>query len=275
LATNVAHTERFAARAAELPVLQRFLHVSTALVCGSATDRIVRETDAPHGARQLTLYTESKAELERRLPALFGTKLVIARPSVIVGHSVLGCAASSSIFWLFRMIHAARRIPFPPAHRIDIVPVDYCARALLHLLFEDALEHDCYHVSAGERGSCSFEEIDRALVAANGRVTAAQPLELFDIGRVDDLEPHFASWFGACDVTFTARAIRVYTAFARLNVLFDNTRLLAAGVPAPPRFCDYAGTCLHTSRSRTIAEQMTEDVRSASEPSEHAGQEAV
>lgn len=258
-ATNVVQTEAFAHWAAALPSLKRFVHVSTALVSGDAADRTVREFEFPRQARQFTLYTKSKAEIERRLPPLLGRKLIIARPSVIVGHSRLGCQASASIFWLFRMIHASRRIPFSPHRRIDIVPVDYCARALM-LLLEDSLSHACYHISAGPQASCSFEQIDRALSRALG-LRSADPLEIFDIENLPAMESAFENWFGPCDSVRAAAAIRAYTAFARLNVIFDNARLLSESFEQPPRFADYLHTCVQSTGLHTIAEQMADDLR--------------
>lgn len=270
--TNVVQTEAFAQWAADLPHLRRFIHVSTALVSGAAVDRTVRESEFPGQARQFTLYTKSKAEIERRLPALLGRTLIIARPSVIVGHSRIGCQASASIFWLFRMINASRRIPFLADRRIDVVPVDHCARALTMLLFKDALSYDCYHVSAGLQASCSFEEIDAAFCRAlDARLP--DPLEMFDIENLSTIEPAFEKWFGPCDNARTAAAIRVYTAFAGLNVIFDNARLRSEPFVQPPRFADYLHACVQSTRLRTIAEQMADDFREA--PSVYPGDAAA
>lgn len=259
-ATNVEHTEAFAGCIAALPAVRRVVHVSTAMVSGETRDRIVREDELPGSVRQLTLYTKSKAEIERRLPGVLNGTSVVARPSVIVGHSRLGCTPSASIFWLFRMIHAARRVPFPPRRRIDIVPVDYCARALVHLLLKDKLAHSCYHVSAGTDASCSFAEIEQSYSGAHG-LADTQGLQEFAVEDLPAMERDFASWFGECDTKRASGAIRVYRAFAELNVTFDNTRLLGEGMEAPPRFCDYIGACVRTGERESIAEQMLGDFR--------------
>lgn len=258
--TNVEHTSAFADCIARLPALRRVLHVSTAMVSGGTTDQLVCEDDFPGTARQFTLYTKSKAEIERRLPAALNGALVIARPSIIVGHTRIGCKPSPSIFWLFRMMHAARRLPFSPSRRIDVVPVDYCARALVHLLFKTDLAHERYHVSAGHAASCSFTEIDAAYSRARDE-TGVGALQEFDVATLREIETQFDDWFGACDSKSAASAIKVYRAFARLNVTFDNARLLAEGVAAPPRFVDYLGTCVRTGENQTIADQMVRESR--------------
>lgn len=258
--TNVDDTLGFAQCVAQLPVLYRFLHVSTAMVCGAATNRTVHEDEFPGAARQFTLYTKSKAEIERRLPPVLDGALTVVRPSIILGHSRLGCTASPSLFWLFRMIHGARRVPFAPLNRIDIVPVDYCARAIVHLLFKQTLAHSRYHVSAGPQASCSFAEIDAAYSQACGE---AMPSDLaqFDIGDLPVLEQHFQSWFGPCDPKRAAGAIRIYRAFAGLNVTFDNARALQDGIAPPPRFVDYISACVRTGQRESILEQMMSDFR--------------
>lgn len=257
---NVDDTVRFAQEIAGLPALRRVLHVSTAMVCGGTTNRTIEEDEFPGNARQLTLYTRSKAEAERRLPALLDGALTIARPSVILGHTQLGCRPSPSIFWLFRMIHAARLLPFPPHNVIDIVPVDYCARTLVHMLFASTLAHSRYHVSAGVEHSCSFAQIDNAYARTCGG-SPERDLRQFAIEDVRALEPMFRDWFGDCDTRQVARAIRVYHAFAGLNVTFDNRRVLLETAEPPPRFTDYLTACVRSAQGVSIMQQMASDLR--------------
>jgi nucleoside-diphosphate-sugar epimerase len=258
---NVEHTTAFARAAAQLPALRRFLYVGTAMISGNTADRNVQEDEFPAKVRQFVPYTKSKAEIERRLPeALGGVPLVIARPSIVVGHTRLGCTLSPSIFWMFRMIHAARRIPFPPSNRVDIIPVDYCARALIHLLQKEHLAHARYHVSAGPERSCTLAEIDRAYCAAQ-KETGLPELAEFDIADLKSMEGQYQEWFGPCDTRRMTSAVHIYQAFAGLNVTFDNRRLLAEGMTAPPRLTDYLEACVRTGQDMTIAEQMLYDFR--------------
>lgn len=53
----------------------------------------------------------------------------------------------------------------------------------------------------------------------------------------------------------------MYRAFAGLNVTFDNQRLLAEGMSAPPGFADYIAACVHTGQDLTVAEQMLYEFR--------------
>ena len=105
---NVEDTARFASAIAKLPSIKRFLQVGTAMISGKATHCVVHEDDVLDGRQQLVIYTRSKAEIERRLPDLLGgVPLIVARPSVVVGHTALGCTPSPSIFWIFRLRKAS------------------------------------------------------------------------------------------------------------------------------------------------------------------------
>ena len=90
-----------------------------------------------------------KAEAERLLSEQFADlPVVVARPSIVVGHTELGCKPSGSIFWVLRAVEALRFITWDLENRIDVVPVDWAADALTHLLFAPRLKHNRYHVSA-------------------------------------------------------------------------------------------------------------------------------
>ena len=258
---NVEHTTAFVRAVAELPAIGRFLYVGTAMISGDTSHQNVEEDQFPAAVRQFVPYTRSKTEIERRLPELLGKiPLVIARPSIVVGHTRLGCGPSPSIFWIFRMIHEAKRIPFSPRHRVDVIPVDYCARALIHLMLRPALAHVRYHVSAGPAGSCSFDEIERAYSRLKNQ-DENTPLNEFDIADLSSLESRFAEWFGPGDSRQLKSAILIYRAFAGLDVTFDNRRLLAEGLDPPPAFTEYLDACIRTGENAPIADQMRFDFR--------------
>lgn len=268
--TNVAGTVGFAAAIAARARLRRFIQVGTAMCCGPDAPRLVGEDyDPPPGAAQLVPYTASKLEGERRLRAeLPSLPLVVVRPSIIVGHTRLGCQPSPSIFWVFRMARALRGFPCEVESRIDVVPVDYCAEAILHLLRAPRLSHDVYQLSAAEAASCSFREIDGAIALALGEPPVADYRRLSD-DEIRERQDSFDDLFGPCIKPVMLRAIQLYGAFASLDMLFDNRRLLAEGVPPPPRFTSYAGLCARTAHGAPIASQMVYDFKGM--PSRRAG----
>jgi nucleoside-diphosphate-sugar epimerase len=217
--------------------------------------------EPPAQALQLVPYTASKLEGERRLRReLPSLPLVVVRPSIIVGHTRLGCRPSPSIYWVFRMARALRCFPCAPDSRIDIVPVDYCARAILHLLAAPRLAHERYHISAGAGASCTYREIDAAIAGALGEAPTLDYRQL-DYEAIRAEQDRFDELLGPCIKPVMLRAIQLYGAFGSLDMLFDNRRLLAEGVGAPPRFTEYAGLCAVSAHGVPIASQMQYDFK--------------
>ncbi len=258
--TNVDGTVAFGHMVAKLPHLKRFIHVSTAMICGSRPPTVVKEDMYPrHKLRHFVPYTESKTEAEFQLrDQLKDCPLVIIRPTIVVGHSKLGCGPSGSIFWAFRMSDAIGMVTAPVTSRIDVVPVDYISQALLHLVFARSLKHNCYHLGSGEEQSCTFEEISEAFCRAVGPREGYQ-FRQAEFQEAAALQPEFNHYFGRCNKRFMLGAMRLYGSFASLNTTFDHAHALAEGVPLPPRFTDYLHECYHTSKHISIADQAAID----------------
>ena len=263
--TNVDGTIEFARHLLAVAPLRRFVHVGTAMSCGFPAPSVVREDFLPAAdASHLVTYTESKIECERRLRVeLPGLPLVVARPSIIVGDTRYGCGPSPSIFWVFRMARALGQFTCAEDDRVDVVPADYCAEAILHLLAKPDLSHDLYHVSAGPKWSANFREIDAAIAAALGQAPT-QGYQQVDYDTIAARHAEFQALFGPCIVSVMLRAIELYGQYSALDMTFDNGRLLAEGMAPPPRFTDYAGLCARTAEGTTIAEQMQYDFKGLS-----------
>lgn len=260
---NVEGTFAFARLLSQSRNLKRFLHVGTAMCCGPQRESPVRESwDFPDSDEQLVDYTASKAEIERRmreeLPQL---PLVVARPSIVVGHRELGCRASGSIFWVFRMGFALESFTCGLDEQIDVIPVDYCAEALVALALKPTLNHSLYHISAGHGSACTFGEIDRAYADARGEAPVGERYRKVSSEDLRELAGSFESRIGKANPRLVLRALRLYSGFADLNYLFDNQRLLDEGIAAPPRFTDYVDVCVQSSRDVSIPVQMQWDFK--------------
>ena len=260
--TNVDHTLAFARQASVWPGLRRFLHVGTAMSCGmQAPSPVPEDYDAGDKAEHVVSYTESKAAVEARMRSeLPDLPLVVARPSIVVGHTRLGCKPSPSIFWVFRMGLAMRMFLCAPEDRIDVIPVDYCASALLALARKPVLKYDRYHIAAGEAGSCNFREIESGIAEALG-VPPMDDYRQVGMEEISALQPRFQELFGRCIPWMMLRAIELYGGFASLDIIFANSHLLAEGIAPPPRFTDYIANCALTAAGGTIAEQMMVDFK--------------
>lgn len=267
---NVDGTFELAALVHGRPRLRRFLYVGTAMACG-------RRADPQYGIAEamvlplapdshLVPYTRSKAlaesMLRKRFPSL---PLVVARPSIIVGHTVLGCAPSQSIFWVFQVWQALRVLTAKLDDRIDVVPVDWCAAALLHLALKPALAHAVYHLSAGESGSRSFRQIGRALAAADvsdaGRRDADIEYEYISVDEIRLLIPCIRSRIPDCNPRLLVRALSLYGEFARLAYVFHNQHLQDEGMSLAPPLTDYIEACAASTRHISISSQMKWDFK--------------
>jgi nucleoside-diphosphate-sugar epimerase len=267
--TNVLGTLALAHRMRRAPRLRRFLHVGTAYCCGDHPAAVVHEDDSPSSAHAyVNEYTRSKAEAEALLAATApDLPLVVARPSVVVGHTRFGCAPSGTLFWYYRALATLGRIPFSGDARRDIVPVDYVADALAGLLFRPTLKHRVYHVSAGELASEVWRDILRAFANAGASVCAAAPARVApDQLAATGLRALFtdADCSGDEPPSLVEERLRVaLSACARFGALpaqcFDHHRLLSEGFAPPPRFTSYLASCVETSRAKSIYRQLRDD----------------
>jgi len=260
---NVDGTFKFASRLAEVARLKRFVHVGTAMCVGpDATPPVAEDYVPPDPIRHLVPYTDTKIEIERKLRReLPQLPLVQARPTIIVGHSTLGTRPSGSIFWVFRTAMLLERWTVAPEGRIDVVPVDWAARALVELTLKPSLKHQLYHLSAGPTHASTFAELDKAIARGRG---VAPILPHYRQATLEDLAAmsgEYNTRLGPCHPRIMQRAIRLYGTFAALNMTFRNDHLLDEGIAPPPPFAAYADLCAATSEGLTIAEQMMADFK--------------
>jgi nucleoside-diphosphate-sugar epimerase len=266
LQADVDDTLRFAERFAKAPRLQRFVHVGTAFVRGGRGGTV--HEDAPSGddvagawhvdpglpgAVLAADYLRAKGDVERRLRML-GLPLVVVRPSHVVGHTVLGTRPAPNTFWMFRIVHAARRYTARPMTRIDVVSVDDLARATMLLAVKPALAHDVYHVSAGEEAP-TVVQIVRAMDEAAGMTGAPRyaaclaadlPLVVRDVlGRSDRARERVIG-----------KALQRFAEFATVDRVFDNRRVRDEIDFEPLPFVNYVEECMRTSRGIAVTEQM-------------------
>jgi nucleoside-diphosphate-sugar epimerase len=256
---NILGTLALAHRLRRMCRLQRFLHVGTAFSCGlQPMDSLIHEDDYPRDdARHLVEYTSAKAEAETLLEATAPElPLVIARPSVVIGHSRLGTRPSASIFWYYRTVDLLRRVMWPMTAREDIIPVDHAAEALVALLMKPQLQHRRYHVSAGLGASSSWNDIAAAFARHHGE-RGDDPYRRVAWDTIVEERRRLAPRLGEGDEERMLMALALYYRFP--NLVFDNTRLLGEGVRAPPRFADYLDRCMTDPGGRSVYDQMTDD----------------
>ena len=245
--------------------LETFVYVGTATIIGKGvTDRVIYEDESPnaesvHFVRYT--YTKMMGELMIR-ESLPENKILIVRPSIILGDSRARIPRSNVILWTLAAVNTLRLIPVRPEPKLDIIPVDYAARAIEALLFAKR-HHTVYHVSAGEH-SCTT---NRKLTEAIAPHFSDRPDFKFISGKLlnqiklwaknklpDDAELHqhteYLDYWG--DVFEEKSQLRIlfggmdpYIEFINLGQVFDNQRLIEdTGIDYPEPVHSYIQRCI-------------------------------
>jgi len=261
--TNYRGTLALARRLMQAPRMERFLYVGTAMICGDAPANVVRESEFPAAhVKHLVEYTASKAAAEQALLREFDSlPVVIARPSIVVGHTQLGSGPSGSIFWVFRALDEVGLVSVDPTTTgIDVVPVDWVAQGLEHLLWAPTLAHQIYHLSAGARSRTNLAQLTHAFSTALGRVHQQERFVRISSSEIRQHRARLMATFGRVDGRRMELALSLYLHFCELDVTFDNARILAEGVPNPPPLTEYLATCLNRPGGVGIIEQAADEL---------------
>jgi thioester reductase-like protein len=172
---NVGGVERVLELAREINAggtLRRIVHVSTAYVSGRHAGEF-REQDLDVGQEFRNTYERSKHEAERLLRCAEDLPLVVARPSIVVGHSASGwTSAFNVLYWPMRAFERGllAEVPAREDSIVDFVPVDYVTDGILALLDDDAAS-GTYNLVAGEAALSAGE-----LVQLHSAVTGREPV---------------------------------------------------------------------------------------------------
>ncbi len=141
--------------------LRRIVHVSTAYVAGRH-EGVFGEQDLNVGQEFRNTYERSKNEAERVLREASDLPLVVARPSIVVGHRASGWTpVFNVIYWPMRAFERGLldEVPARPDSIVDFVPVDYVADGIVALL-RDEDAHGTYNLAAGERALLAGELVE-------------------------------------------------------------------------------------------------------------------
>jgi nucleoside-diphosphate-sugar epimerase len=220
--------------------LRRFSDISTVAVVGQRTNQTVREEDiVDWGLSDFDPYARTKKFCEHMVHELLpDVPTTVFRPSVVLGDSRFPETTQFDMVRAFVILAQFPVLPLDASWRIDIVPVDYVARAVVSVHQDPSPAHDSYNLSAGE-GSLPYAAIVEAM-RASGMQHRRPPAFL------PKLEPSFAkvvdrlSWtpkkYG---VALPASLLKVFLPYLTFNVVFDNTRIVDHLGEAPAPFSEY------------------------------------
>ncbi len=227
--------------------LRSFAYVGTAYVAGERSD-LVREDELAAGQTYRNSYEQTKAEAESLVRSRLGSiPGVILRPSIIVGDSRTGVTSSFKMMYWPLKIYARRlwrTVPGYPDAVLDVVPVDFVASSVAHLLFNDAALGSTIHLCAGPRGSATIDQVaHRAMEYFNGpEPRYVDPRLFFAV-----LRPLLmvSLWGPKRRVLLDGRAYRNYFT---MRMQFDTSnaeRLLRPAGVRPPPVLDYIDRLFH------------------------------
>lgn len=252
---NIGGTHQVLTWAQSLPNLQTFLYVGTASICGTRlTHCNVHEDQSPDSsAAHLVRYCYTKMIGEMNVTrAIPRGKLLVVRPSIIMGDTRDWTPRSYVILWALAAVNAIRLIPSNPESHLDIIPVDYAANAIVELLFARR-NWTIYHISAGKQSSSTLRAI---LYAADDPPDGRPPFKFVrhdlllqmkkwpkklpaksELCQYREYLDYWNSAFnGNGNLRMLLTAMGPYFRFMDLDQTFDNSRLLtdlSIGNPPP------------------------------------------
>jgi thioester reductase-like protein len=257
---NIGGTRQILAWAKGLAGLRTFVYVGTASICGTQLlNTNIHEDQSPNpSASHLVRYCHSKSVGETDVLQSFPReKLLIVRPSIIMGDSRAWRPRSYVILWALAVMNAMRLVPAHPLASIDVIPVDFAANAIATLL-SSRRRWTTYHISAGRASATNLRKVLSLLSHLAPRQPGFRfvrsealdqmrrwPKGLTTSSDLSYYPEHLAYWHETFngDLKLLARGMKPYFRFINLNQTFDNTRLLAdTHLPAPPVPHEYLRT---------------------------------
>ena len=208
--------------------LRRLVHVSTAYVSGRHAGEFGEE-DLDVGQEFRNTYERSKNEAEHLLRGALDLPLVVARPSIVVGHQASGWTPVFNVlYWPLRAFARGlfTAVPAIPTAPVDVVSVDYVADAVHALCESEGGIGETYHLTAGAGASTMGE------IAQLASRYFRRPLP-----RV--LSPaEFAALEGGSVERSALDASRIYFPYFAIDTVFDQAatqaRLEPQGIRVTP-----------------------------------------
>lgn len=248
-------------RAVALGSFRRLHHVSTAYVCGNRTG-VILEKELECGQDFSNTYEQSKYESEvflrgemDRLP------ITVYRPSIIVGDAHTGRTQHFYVIYEpMRWVYQGQMsfLPCRPETRLDIVPVNYVADALLAIGRRDDSAGGTYHLVAGLDRSLDLRSIVEECMAAMNSYNREHGLK--ELPAPEIITPELANSFEGEEQeqfkTFFDRAwqqMKRHMPYVVSEKAFDDTntkRALAGTSIVCPPFSDYLTEIVRYGMSR-------------------------
>ena len=204
----------------------RYVHVSTAYVAGRHRG-LFEEGELDCGQEFRNTYERTKLEAEQ-LVRESELDTVVLRPSIVVGEASTGWTTSFNVlYWPLRAYARGllREVPARAQARVDVVPVDYVADAIMHIALERPDVRGTLHLVAGGEAVT----VDELMGLASAKLD--RPRLTLAAGAAEELAAR-------------SEELAQYLPYFDMDVVFGDAHsrsvLGPAGI-APPPLRDYFG----------------------------------
>jgi len=140
--------------------LERFSHISTAYVAGAKMGVIEEDNlTSKHGFLSNYERTKFESEIEVRKSRF---DVSIFRPSMIVGDSSTGYVKTFNTIYVLLKLYLKGQLPIvpvSPSMKINLVPVDYVADAVVNLNFDSRAINKTFHLTAPSKSLPTVKEL--------------------------------------------------------------------------------------------------------------------
>jgi thioester reductase-like protein len=241
---NVGGTTMILDVCRRLRKLERLDAVSTCYVGGRRRD-LVKETDLTHACGFNNTYEQTKYESEELLRAAMpDLPMAVHRPSIVVGDSRTGKTGSWKVlYWPLKVLARGwlPAVPYDPEGRLDIVPVDFVASAILALSADARTIGRAFHLAAGPGRDTTLGTLAEHLSSRLGR---RAPIRVRPIWWRRVIRPALML-VPSKNLRRTLGTALVYRPYLELRLQFDTSVADAHLRPASvqcPRVIDYIDT---------------------------------
>jgi nucleoside-diphosphate-sugar epimerase len=245
-ATNVDGARAVLDFARTCPRLQRLACISTVYVAGRMTG-CFGERDLGGTEGFVNSYEQSKAEMEALVrEAMPSLPVALYRLSTIIGSSTTGeVTGFNAVHHALRLLYRglAPMVPGRESALVDLIPMDFAADAVYHLVERDFAPGTTYHVCAGAASSAPLGALLDATTAAFERYRPAWRKRSIARPALVDLDTYelFVRSVEEAGNTVLLQATRAVQAFAyqlAYPKVFDARQATASlapvGIRVPP-----------------------------------------
>jgi len=227
--------------------LRRFSHVSTVSVAGERHNETVHEDTAIDWERRdYDAYARTKKFAELLVRELLDdVPITIFRPSIVLGDSRRPETTQFDMARAFSFLASLPVLPLRAAGRIDIVPVNWVAEAVVRLHRAERPRHETYHLSAGTT-SPTYAALTAVLADAFGR---RRPTFLPLLERPFGGAARLVGSLGRGPIPRGAKLLDVFFPYLVYDTVFDHTRAVEELGSAPASFPDYCVELLRFVRA--------------------------